>query len=72
MDVGIWLLSDRAVELLVEQTEKDGKISYYDMYAQVGPDFAMDNLPAHFDFLLSRGSVGRFRAIISALPPRRR
>ena len=58
MDVGIWLLSDRAVELLVEQTEKDGKISYYDMYAQVGPDFAMDNHACAFRFSPVTGICG--------------
>lgn len=36
MDIGIWLLSDRAVELLVKRSCKDGHFSYYDMYAEFG------------------------------------
>lgn len=37
MDIGIWLLSDRAVELMVKRSEKDGKIGFYDMYSDFGP-----------------------------------
>ena len=33
MDIGIWLLSDRAVSLLVKRSYKEGKLSYYDMYS---------------------------------------
>lgn len=36
MDIGIWLLSDRAVDLLVKRSKKDGKLSYYDMYSDFG------------------------------------
>ena len=36
MDIGIWLLSDRAVELLVRRSYKEGKLSYYDMYSEFG------------------------------------
>ena len=36
MDIGIWLLSDRAVELLVKRSYKDGRLSYYDMYSEFG------------------------------------
>ena len=36
MDVGIWLLSDRAVELLVKRSHKDGELSFYDMYSEFG------------------------------------
>lgn len=36
MDIGIWLLSDRAVDLLVKRSKKEGKLSYYDMYSEFG------------------------------------
>ncbi len=36
MDIGIWLLSDRAVELLVERSHKNGELSFYDMYSEFG------------------------------------
>ena len=35
MDIGIWLLSDRAVSLLVKRSYKEGKLSYYDMYSDI-------------------------------------
>lgn len=38
MDIGIWLLSDRAVELMVKRsTKSDGSIGFYDMYSEFGP-----------------------------------
>lgn len=37
MDIGVWLLSDRAVEWLVKRSHKtDGDWSYYDLYAEFG------------------------------------
>ncbi len=37
MDIGIWLLSDRAVEMLMKRSFKaDGEIGYYDMYSDFG------------------------------------
>lgn len=37
MDIGIWLLSDRAVELMVRHaTGKDGGVTFYDMYSEFG------------------------------------
>lgn len=36
MDIGIWLLSDRAVELLMERSMHDGKVGYYDLYSEFG------------------------------------
>lgn len=36
MDIGIWLLSDRAVGLLVRRSMKDGQLAYYDMYSEFG------------------------------------
>ena len=35
-DIGIWLLSDRAVSLLVKRSYKEGKLSYSDMYSDFG------------------------------------
>ena len=34
MDVGIWLLSDRAVELLMKRSYKNGELGFYDMYSE--------------------------------------
>lgn len=37
MDIGIWLLSDRAVELLMKRSkDTDGKLKYYDLYSDFG------------------------------------
>ncbi|MGP1477014.1 MAG: bifunctional fucokinase/fucose-1-phosphate guanylyltransferase [Phocaeicola sp.] len=36
MDIGIWLLSDKAVELLIKHSKRGDKISYYDMYSEFG------------------------------------
>ncbi len=35
-DIGIWILSDRAVEMLCKKSKKDGQISVYDMYSEFG------------------------------------
>lgn len=35
-DIGIWILSDRAVELLCKKSKKNGEISEYDMYSEFG------------------------------------
>lgn len=37
MDIGIWLLSDKAVRLMTERSNKDGKTVFYDMYSDFGP-----------------------------------
>ena len=36
MDIGVWLLSDRAVQKLVEHSKREGKIGYYDLYSDFG------------------------------------
>ena len=36
MDVGIWLLSDRAVEILMKRSCPNGETSYYDLYGEFG------------------------------------
>lgn len=35
-DIGIWLLSDRAVRLLMERSVRDGEIVNYDLYSEFG------------------------------------
>ena len=38
MDIGVWLLSDRAVELILKRSRNEaGEIGYYDMYSEFGP-----------------------------------
>lgn len=36
MDVGVWLMSDRAVELLVGHSTRDGEVAEYDLYSEFG------------------------------------
>ncbi len=36
MDIGVWLLSDRAVEVLAERSRRDGRPSFYDLYSGFG------------------------------------
>lgn len=55
MDIGIWLLSDRAVKLLMNRSKRDGKISYYDLYSQFG--LALGNNPKIEDEELNSLSV---------------
>jgi len=55
MDIGIWLLSDRAVELLVKRSYKDGQLSFYDMYSEFG--LALGENPRVVDEDLNRLSV---------------
>ena len=35
-DIGIWLLSDRAVKVLMKHSLKDGEVTNYDMYGEFG------------------------------------
>ena len=56
MDVGIWLLSDRAVERLMQKsTQTDGTVAYYDLYTDFGR--ALGDHPSAPDSLLSDLSV---------------
>ena len=55
MDVGIWLLSDRAVDLLVKRSHRDGELSFYDMYSQFG--LTLGEHPRIVDEELNRLSV---------------
>lgn len=51
MDVGIWLLSDRAVSLLEKRSRNaNGTICYYDLYSDFG--CALGENPSHPDSLL--------------------
>ena len=55
MDIGIWLLSDRAVELLVKRSHRNGKLSFYDMYSEFG--LALGEHPKIWDEELNQLSV---------------
>lgn len=55
MDIGVWLLSDRAVRLLMERSYKNGELSFYDMYSQFG--LALGENPRIVDEELSQLSV---------------
>jgi len=35
-DIGVWLLSDRAVKVLMQKSKTDGKIGKYDLYSEFG------------------------------------
>lgn len=35
-DIGVWMLSDRAVRLLMERSHRDGGIAEYDLYGEFG------------------------------------
>lgn len=44
MDIGIWLFSDRAIELMMKRSMKpDGSVGFYDMYSEFG--LALGNHP---------------------------
>ena len=37
MDIGIWLLSDRAIKLMIDRsTDSEGNVKFYDMYSEFG------------------------------------
>lgn len=58
MDIGIWLLSDRAVELLMKRSLKDGSgsdLKYYDLYSDFG--LSLGNHPRIIDDELNKLSV---------------
>ncbi|MEG1564142.1 MAG: bifunctional fucokinase/fucose-1-phosphate guanylyltransferase [Bacteroides sp.] len=59
MDVGIWLLSDRAVELLMKRSRKGGgfggELKYYDLYSDFG--LALGTHPQTMDDELNALSV---------------
>lgn len=55
MDIGIWLLSDRAVELLMKRSKEGDKLKYYDLYSDFGR--ALGEHPQVADEELNRLSV---------------
>jgi galactokinase/mevalonate kinase-like predicted kinase len=57
MDIGIWILSDRAVELLMKrsQASESGELKYYDLYTDFG--LALGNNPRIKDEDLNALSV---------------
>lgn len=55
MDIGIWLLSDRAVALMAERSVRQGKVSFYDMYSEFG--LALGEQPRIADPELNRLTV---------------
>lgn len=55
-DIGVWLLSDRAIELLKKRaTDTDGNITEYDLYSQFG--CAMGYEPTIYDEEISKLKV---------------
>lgn len=36
MDIGVWLLNDKAIELLMKRSEGNGHCKYYDLYSDFG------------------------------------
>ncbi len=54
-DIGIWILSDRAVDLLCNKSVKDGEIGEYDMYSEFGTALGTD--PTSADEELKQLSV---------------
>ncbi|MCF0160001.1 MAG: bifunctional fucokinase/L-fucose-1-P-guanylyltransferase, partial [Bacteroidaceae bacterium] len=56
MDIGVWLLSDRAIQLMVKHSmNADGNVGYYDMYSDFGR--ALGNHPQIQDEELNALSV---------------
>lgn len=57
IDIGIWLLSDRAVQVLMRKSHHspDSHIGYYDLYSDFG--LALGEHPTHFDPEISSLSV---------------
>src|SRR5690606_572586 len=56
MDIGLWLLSDRAVQLLRERSYGDGEqMQFYDLYSDFG--LALGNRPAIKDEAINNLSV---------------
>ncbi len=41
-DIGVWLLSDRAVKALIKRSKKDGEIIEYDLYSEFGCTLGTD------------------------------
>lgn len=62
MDTGLWILSDRAVEMLTRKSlESDGEIGFYDLYSQFG--CALGANPSQSD-----DEVSQLKAMAISLP----
>lgn len=55
MDIGIWLLSDKAVECLCQRSSQGNEVTEYDLYSDFGQ--ALGDHPTHPDTLLEGLSV---------------
>lgn len=58
MDIGLWLLSDKAVKVLMEKSgfkHQSAEIDFYDLYSEFGP--AMGNNPKQSDEVINRLKV---------------
>lgn len=55
MDIGVWLLSDRAVKLIMERSTHNGATGFYDMYSEFGP--ALGEHPQLTDYEVNQLSV---------------
>ena len=66
MDIGIWILSDRAIEVLMKRSLKEGTnaINYYDLYSDYG--LALGEHPKTKDEEINELSVAILPSIITA------
>ncbi|MBQ0165421.1 MAG: bifunctional fucokinase/L-fucose-1-P-guanylyltransferase [Bacteroidales bacterium] len=56
MDIGVWILSDRAIDLLIRRsTDEDGNVRFYDLYSTFG--YCLGNKPARKDEEIAALSV---------------
>jgi galactokinase/mevalonate kinase-like predicted kinase len=60
-DIGVWLLSDRAVKLLMKRSMRDGKVICYDLYSEFG--CALGTNPTTVD-----DEVGQLKVVVLPLP----
>ncbi len=60
-DIGVWMLSDKAVKLLMEHSEKNGDIVNYDLYGEFGCALGTD--PGVKD-----DSLNRLKVVVLPLP----
>ncbi len=60
-DIGVWMLSNKAVKLLMEHSEKDGDIVNYDLYGEFGCALGTD--PGVKD-----DSLNRLKVVVLPLP----
>lgn len=55
MDIGVWLLSDKAMKLIMDRSMKGNKVEFYDMYSEFGP--SLGEHPAIEDKEINKLSV---------------